>query len=36
VKRRGRLAVRITANARDAAGNAGTARRSLTVRKPLR
>jgi hypothetical protein len=36
IKRNGRLGVRITANARDAAGNAGTARRSLTVRKPLR
>ncbi len=33
VKRTGRLPVRITASARDAAGNAGTARRSLTVRR---
>jgi hypothetical protein len=36
IKRTGRLGVRITASARDAAGNTGTARRSLNVRKPLR
>jgi hypothetical protein len=33
VKRHRRLAVRITATARDAAGNRGTARRTLTVRR---
>jgi hypothetical protein len=33
VKRNGKLAVRITAKARDAAGNSGTATKSLTVRK---
>jgi hypothetical protein len=33
VKRNGRMAVRITARARDAAGNSGTSTRRLTVRK---
>jgi YD repeat-containing protein len=33
VKRRGRLAIRITLSVRDAAGNAATARRTLTIRK---
>jgi hypothetical protein len=36
VKRNGRLAVRITASARDAAGNKGTSTRRLTVRKAAR
>ena len=33
VKRRGRLSVRITASVRDAAGNAATAQRTLTIRR---